>query len=129
MTNKITLVTPPDIYENSNKSVFFMHLNEEDQESASKWLSQIDLPENINFYIFSGEPNVIWVLHSMNASSYRFIDLDNLNGISAALSGYIIGKPNVFYKTKDENLATIYSHINTNRVSTIEQFLEKVFSE
>jgi len=129
MANKITLVTPPDIYENSNPSILFVNLNEQDQESASKWLSQKDLKENLNFYIFSGEPNAIWLLHSLGVCEHKFIDLDNSNEISNAMHGYLLGKSGVHYKTNNENLAAIYGHINTNRVSTIEQFLEKVFSE
>jgi hypothetical protein len=127
--NKITLITPPDLYENYNKSVLFINLNETDQESASKWLSNIDLKENYNFYIYSGEPDIPWLLHSSSASQFKFIDIDGLGEIPKQLTGYLLGKNNVYYKTADENLAAIYGHINTNRVSTIEKFLEKVFSE
>jgi len=127
--NKITLVTPPDIYENSNDSLLFINLNENDQGSASKWLANKELSSNLNFYVYSGEPNITWLLHSLGASNFTFIDLDNCNEITRAISGYLLGKSRVFYKTNDESLAAIYGHINTNRVSTIEQFLEKVLSE
>lgn len=129
MTNKITLITPPDIYENSNKSVLFVALSEQDQEAASRWLATHELKENYNFYIFSGEPNIMWLLHSAGVCAYKFVDLDSGNEICNAIAPYLLGKANFFYKTEKENLAAIYGHINTNRVSTIENFLEKVFSE
>lgn len=129
MTNKITLITPPDIYENSNRSILFISLTEQDQEEASKWLAKKELKENLNFYIFSGEPNIMWLLHSAAVCEYKYVDLDSGNNISQAIVPYLLGKANFFYKTEDQNLAAIYGHINTNRVSNIEQFLEKVFSE
>lgn len=129
MTNKITLITPPDIYENSNKSLLFCNLSSADQEIASKWLAERNLTENLNFYIFSGEINVAWLLHSLGVCEYKFLDLDNSNEVSSAMHGYLLSKNGVFYKTEDENLAAIYTHINVNRLSNIIQFLEKVFSE
>lgn len=129
MANKITLITPPDIYENDNISVLFFNISSADQEAASKYLANQTLKQPYNFYVYSGETNMPWLLHSVAACHYRFIDLDNLNKIGEAICGYVLGKPNFYYKTEDANLAAIYSHINTNRVSTIENFLEKVLSE
>lgn len=129
MSSKITLITPPDIYENSNKSLLFFNLNDKNQEAASKWLATRDLQENYNFYVYSGEPNIAWLLHSASVCEYKFVDLNNLNETGTAIVAYLLGKPNFYFQTEDENLAAIYSHINTNRVSTIENFLEKVFSE
>lgn len=129
MTNKITLITPPDIYENSNQSLLFVNLSEKDQEAASRWLASKELKDNLNFYIFSGEPNIMWLLHASGVCGFKYADLDDGNEITAAIVPYLLGKDNFFYKTEKENLAAIYSHINTNRVITIEQFLEKVFSD
>lgn len=128
MTGKITLITPPDIYENSNKGILFLNLSEQDQEIASKWLAERKLEHNLNFYIFSGEPNIMWLLHSAGVCEFKFVDLDQSNEVSSAIVPYLLGKAGFFYKTENENLAAIYSHINTNRVSNIKQFLEKVFS-
>jgi hypothetical protein len=129
MANKITLITPPDIYENSNKSILFVNIDDKDQELASKWLANKELSCNINFYVFSGESNISWLLHASGVSEYSFINLDNLNTIGTAISSYLLGKSKFFYLTENEDLAAVYSHINLNRVSNIEKFLEKVFSD
>ena len=43
--------------------------------------------------------------------------------ITQHMQGYIIGKQNFYYKTNDENIAAIYSHISQNRIDNIEKFL------
>jgi hypothetical protein len=129
MENRITLITPPDVYENSNKSLLFINIGDKDQEAASRWLATQELKNNLNFYIYSGEPNVSWLLHASSIASLKYIDLDNLSELSMLMCSYLLSKNNFYYKTDNENLAAIYGHINTNRVSTIEQFLEKVFSD
>ena len=45
MEGKITLITPPDVFENESYSILFIHLSEEDQESVSRWLSTTDIKE------------------------------------------------------------------------------------
>jgi hypothetical protein len=129
MSNKITLITPPDIYENSNRSILFVDIDEKDQQAASVWLAQKDFKDPLNFYIFSGEPSMVWLLHAAGVCEHKFVNLDSSNTVSRELSSYLLSKNNFYYKTKDENLAAIYSHINTNRVSTIEKFLEKVLND
>ena len=50
MDGKITLVTPPDIFENGNLSILLVNLSEEDQDTVGKWLSKSDIKENLNIY-------------------------------------------------------------------------------
>lgn len=126
MDGKITLITPPDFYENSNISILFAHLNSKDQEVVGKWLSNLSTKENINIYFYNGEVDVAWFLYAVSRCDYKYIDLDDVNYISNALSGYIIGKNDVCYKTSDVNISSVYSHINANRVTTIEDFLERI---
>jgi hypothetical protein len=47
MSIKITLITPPDFYENNNRSVLFVNISENDQEKITKFLSSKDLNENM----------------------------------------------------------------------------------
>ena len=60
MPGKITLITPPDFFENSNTSVLFAHISNEEQDVISRWLADSDFANNINFYVYSGEVNVSW---------------------------------------------------------------------
>jgi hypothetical protein len=126
MEGKITLITPPDIFENNNPSILFFHLSEQDQDAASKWFSNTDVKTDVNLYVYSGEENLPWLFYAMGRCEHKYLDLDGLNFISNALSGYILGRSNTYYKTDNENLAAIYSHINSNRVKNIETFLESV---
>jgi len=126
---KITLITPPDIFENSNKSVLFSHITDEEQDTISKWLSSSDFTEDINFYVYSGEPNVSWFLYAMNRCEYKYINIDCVNYITQALSGYALTRNGTFYKTTDENLASVYSHINSNRIDRVETFLKSILGE
>lgn len=129
MQGKITLITPPDIFENSNTSVLFSHITDEEQDTISKWLSTSDFNEDINFYVYSGEPNVSWFLYAMNRCEYKYINIDCVNYITQALSGYILGRNGTYYRTDNSDLAEVYSHINNSRVDSIEQFLESILSD
>ena len=126
MLGKITLITPPDIFENSNPSILFAHIDDKEQDVISKWLSTADLKQDINFYVYSGEVNVSWFLYALSRCEYKYINIDCVNYITQAISGYALGKSGTFYKTTDENLAGVYSHINSNRVNQVEQFLESI---
>jgi len=126
MSGKITLITPPDFYENSNTSVLFAHISDQEQEIISRWLAESDFVNNMNFYVYSGEVNVSWFLYALNRCEYKYINIDCVNYITQALSGYALGKSDTYYKTTDTNLSAVYSHINGNRVNRVEEFLESI---
>ena len=129
MQGKLTLITPPDIYENSNLSILFIHLTDDEQDAVSEWLSKNDIPGDVNLYLYNGEPNVQWFLYAMSRCEYKYINIDCVNYITQSLSGYVLGKGNTYYKTSDENIAAVYSHINSGSVTNVEQFLESILSE
>jgi len=127
MPAKITLITPPDIFQNDQKSVLFIDLNETDQEQITQWLKE-DTDDSFNIYFYSGEPNVPWLLHSLSCSDYKLVNVNNMSAITSYLIGYILSKPNVYYMTNDNNVAELYSHINLSRVDSMTDFLERVTS-
>jgi hypothetical protein len=128
MNGKITLITPPDIFENGNLSILLVNVNDKDQDAITKWLSESAFDQNVNIYFYSGEPNVPWFFHAIGCCEYKYIDLDNDNYITKALSGYVLGKSGFVYKTSDENLASVFSYINNDRVLRVEEFLERALS-
>ena len=129
MTGKITLITPPDFYENASFSVLFMGLDDEQQEKASQWLGfKSEFPDT-NMYFYQGEHNMPWLLYAANRSDVKFLNLDSEHAIITLLGSYILSKPNVYYTTKDENLKDLMGFINNNYVPDIETFMEKVFSD
>jgi hypothetical protein len=129
MKNKITLVTPPDFFENEDYSILLIDINDQDQETISQWLANSQIDQHINIYFYMGETNVDWLLYALSRADATFIDIDNLHPITAKLSGYILGKKRTFYKTADRNLSTLYSYINLNRIKSVEIFLEKIVAE
>lgn len=129
MPLKITLVTPPDIFQNDNPSILLMNLNEQEQNSTTQWLAKLDTDIHLNLYFYQNEPNAIWFLHSLATSSHKYIDIDNTNGMSEMLLGYLLSKPATYYKTENKNKSSVFCHINQNRVDSVTDFLERVFCE
>lgn len=127
MPKKITLITPPDIFQNDNIGVLFVDLDEQEQESVSKWLGENSIDQQINIYFYQGEPNIPWLLHALSCCEIKYINLNKQSVVADRLCSYILSKNNVFYKIDDDNLAALYSHINYNRVKTAEEFLERIF--
>lgn len=125
MSAKITLITPPDIFQNDQESVLFFDIDEEEQEKVIQWLTKNDL--TINIYFYQGETNVPWFLHSLACSTYKYVNVDNMSAVTSHLVSYVIAKSNVFYRTKDQSISDLYSHINTNRVKDAVEFLERIF--
>lgn len=127
--NKITLITPPDIYENGNTSILLAHLTDDEQDRASVWLGEHNIPDSFNIYMYGGEPNITWLFYAMSRAEYKYINMDCVNFITQSLGGYILGKSGTYYKTDNSELAEIYGYINTGRVDNIEQFLESIFND
>ena len=127
MEGKLTLITPPDIFENDTKSILFIHLSEEDQEVVSQWFADSSIKENVNVYFYDHEIDLPWLFHALSRCEYKFIDMNGLNYATTALGGYILGKRETFYKVDDESMSAVYHFINQNRITNIERFLEKAF--
>jgi len=124
MTGRITLITEPDIFENSNTSILLVHLSAQEQEQASGWLASQDLDQDINLYVYDGEPNLEWFFHAMAHCEYKYIDLNGCNTLTGALSGYMLGKTNFYWRLDNPDLVQVYAHISQRRVDQIETFLE-----
>ena len=129
MQGKITLITPPDFFENDSYSVLFVYMNDIDQEIVSQWLAKYELNENINIYFYDKEIELSWLFYATARCEYKFFDIDNLDNTTASIASYLLGKKNSFYKTNNENKAAIFNHINQNRIIKIESFLEQVFND
>ena len=129
MSNKITLITPPDFYENSNYSGLFIGMTDQDQDAASRWLGEKSGDyDDCNFYYYQGEPNTDWLFYALNRSDIKFLNLDCDHAIINVLGSYILGKSNVYYTTQDPNLKALLSYINNQYVPNVETFLEKAFN-
>ena len=129
MSSKITLITPPDIYENSNTSLMLVGLTDTDQDQASLWLGNNAKDLDLNLYFSQGENNIPWLFYALNRANATFVNLDADKAIINIMGSYILSKPNVYYTCKDENMKALMSHINNNFVPDVETFLKKVLNE
>jgi hypothetical protein len=129
MSSKITLITPPDFYENGNTSLVLLGLSEKDQDQASLWLGNNAKDIDLNLYFYQGENNIPWLFYALNRANATFVNLDADMAIINIMGSYILSKPNVYYTCKDENLKALMSHINNNFVPDVETFLKKVLNE
>lgn len=129
MNGKITLITPPDFYENSNTSILFINITEQEQDTVSQWLGSSGLQQDLNLYVYDEDTNVSWFLYAASRCEYKYINLDHTNYITQALSGHILGKNGVYYLTSDVNLGAVLGHINTNKVDSIDIFLESILGD
>lgn len=128
MNGKITLITPPDFFENSNLSLLFIHVQDNDQIKISEWFGRSNISRNINIYFFNDETNAEWLLYAVNRCEFKFINFDYTTNLTAILSGHFLSKSNFYYKTEDVNTAQICQYLNNNRITNIEDFLEKALN-
>lgn len=129
MSSKITLVTPPDFYENGNFSLLFLGITEDEQDEVSRWLAENPGYPDINIYFYQGEPNAHWLLYAVNRADVKFLNYNSGHAIISLLGSYILSKPNVSYTTDDVNLRELMGHINNQFVPDVTTFLEKVFND
>ena len=125
METKLTLITPPDIYQNNQDSILLIDVTEKEQDEVSSWLGKN--PLSINIYFYQGEPNVPWLFHALSCATYKYINLNNMTAVSSYLAGYTLSKAGVYYSTDDKNVADLFSYINMNRVDNAVAFLERIF--
>lgn len=127
--NKITLITPPDFYENSNPSILLIGFDEKQQDETSQWLGQNDFKSNINLYYYQGEDNIEWLLYALARSDKILVNADSDSFVVDRLLSYILGRPNVWYTTQDQELRQLYNCINGHFVNTVSEFFEGTFND
>ena len=127
MAAAITLITPPDFYQNNQASLMFIDLTEKEQDDVTAWLKAQD-EFSLNIYYYQGEPNIPWLLHALAASNYVYVNVDNMSAVTSYLIGYIVSKPNVHYSTINTSVSEVFNFINHNRIKDATEFLEGIFN-
>lgn len=127
--NKITLITPPDYYENSNPSILLIGFDDSQQDESSEWLAKNDFEADLNLYYYQGEDSIEWLLYALARSNCTFVNADCDYSKVQNLLSYILSRPNVWYTTKDEELRQVFNHINGHYVNTVTEFFEGVFND
>ena len=129
MKNKITLITPPDYFENNSPSILLIDLDLDCQEQISEYLTNSDFDIDTNIYFYMGESDPKWLLYALGKSKLAFVSLDNLSSDAEDLKSYILSKPFVYFTTHNSELAEKLAIINQNRVPDFAFFLEHVFQK
>lgn len=129
MNNKITLVTPPDFYENSNPSILLVGFDDAQQDQTSEWLGTNDFKSDINLYYYQGEDNIEWLLYALARSDRVFVNADCDYEVVQRLLSYMLGRPNVWYTTQNDELHQLFNHINGHFVNTVTEFFEGIFND
>lgn len=129
MKNKITLITPPDYFENNSPSILLVDLDLNCQEQITEYLTNSDIDIDTNIYFYMGESDPKWLLYALGKCKIVFVSLDNLSPSVEELKSYILSKPSVYFTTQNAELAETLSIINQNRVPDFAFFLEHVFQK
>lgn len=129
MKNKITLITPPDFYENDSFSLFFIGLQNSEQEILTSFLSDTVYGNEINIYFHVDEKNSNWLLYSLAKSDLVFINVNNVKSSAEIFLSYILSKPNVYFITESEDLGNQFKIINSNRIPDFNFFLQEVLNK
>jgi hypothetical protein len=126
---KITLVTPPDFYENQNFSILMIGLSDSEQDKTSVWLGQSNITQDINLYYYQGEDSIEWLLYAIARADATYINADTDQLLPTQFLSYFISRPSVFYNTYDENKNKLFSCLSNRYVNTIEDFLKGILSD
>jgi hypothetical protein len=129
-TGKITLITPPDFYENSNPSILLIGLSEQEQDHSSQWLGQeLELDKDVNLYYYQNEDSIEWLLYAIARSNAVYINADSESSVVQTFLSYMLGKSHVYFSSQDPEKLRLFSFINGHRVNNITEFLQGVFSD
>jgi hypothetical protein len=126
MTGKITLISPPDVYVNRGFSLILVNTTEEEQATISDWFGKNDLSKEISIYFYNNERNVQWLVTAFNLAKYKYVNVDNSTDQSNVLLSYMLSDDNCYYTTNNENAHEIFKLLNTSKLESVTEFLEKV---
>lgn len=129
MKNKITLITPPDFFENDSFSLMFVGLQSIEQEKLTKFLSNSEYDKEVNIYFYVDEKDPNWLLYSLSKSNLIFLNLNNIKSSANIFSSYILSKSNVYFTTESEDIGDQLKIINSNRIPDFDFFLEEILNK
>jgi hypothetical protein len=126
MTGKITLISPPDVYVNRGFSIILINTTEAEQELISDWFSSHNLSKEISIYFYNNEQNIQWLITAFNMAHCRYVNVDNSTDQSNVLLSYMLSGDNCYYSTANNNTHEIFRLLNTSKLESVTEFLEKV---
>jgi len=129
VSQKINLISPPDKLHNNNFTFNLVNTTPKEQEEVSMFLAKNGRSEEINVYVYNNEANPTWLLDIVDGKNNTYINLDNTGDISVKYTSYMLSQSNVYYYTGDENSSEIYGLLNQNKVSSVTEFLDRIYEQ
>ena len=126
MSAKITLISPPDVYVNKGFSIILVNSTDKEQEAISNWFSQNPLDKEISIYFYNNDRNLQWLVTAFAVSQHRYVNVNNSRDESNLLTSHFLSCDNCYYSVSDSNLFEAYRLLNTSRIDSVVEFLEKV---
>jgi hypothetical protein len=130
MTGKITLISPPDVYVNKSYSIILVNTTDEEESKITEWFTEHNLEKEISIYFYNGTNNLQWLVTAFSIAKHRYINVDQTyqltNDNSHYLLSYLLSCDNCHYTLKNDNLFEIYRLLNTSRIDSITEFLDRV---
>ena len=94
MTNKITLITPPDDIFDDALRVLLVDLTQEQSQLVSNALNSIDIPVDLIAYVWNRTNTIEWLIDKKHKSQLIIFNADAEN---AELNGYLSAHSNSYY--------------------------------
>jgi hypothetical protein len=130
MTGKITLISPPDVYVNKSFSIILINTTDEEESKITDWFSEHDLEKELSIYFYNGTNNLQWLVTAFAVAKHRYINLNSTfeskSDNSKFLVSHFLSSDNCYYTLDDENLFEIFRLLNTSKVDSIIDFLDRV---
>lgn len=130
MTGKITLISPPDVYVNKSFSIILINTTDEEESKITDWFASHDLEKELSIYFYNNTNNLQWLVTAFAVAQHRYINLNSTFGSksdnSKFLVSHFLSSDNCYYTLDDENLFEIFRLLNTSKVDSIIDFLDRV---
>lgn len=126
MTGKITLISPPDVFVNRGPSIILVNTTDEEQSQISDWFGANDLSNDVSIYFYNNERNVQWLITAFSLATHKYVNVDNTTDESNVLLSYMLSGPRCYYTTNNQNAHEIFRLLNTSKLESVTEFLEKV---
>lgn len=103
-----------------------VNTTEAEQEAISNWFSKVKLAKEVSIYFYNNEKNVQWLVTAFAVAKHRYINIDNTSDESYLLTSHFLSSDNCYYTLTDPNLFEVFRLLNTSKLNSIEEFLERV---
>ena len=115
MSDRLTLITPPDKIFNQSKSCLLIYPSEDIRQQAQAILANSEGHQNIYIYNVDDENiDVDWLLSVSKMSDVVILDYDNCPEHVRYLAAYIISLPQTYWLTSEDRM--LYNKLSPNRI-------------